>query len=292
MADRLEAEWSRHRPAVFGAAYRLLGSVAEAEDVVQDVWLRAAAADVSGVEDLRAWLVTIAARRSYDVLKSARVQREDYVGPWLPEPLVTGPDAAQQVLVDESVSTAMLLVMETLSPPERVAFVLHDVFSFSFDEIAEVLDVSVPTARKAASRARSRIARARDSTPDAPRSERERLLLTFRGAYLNGDLAALIELLHPDVRYVTDGGGRVTAAQVPILGGQRVAEVMVRVGQGRWRPDRMVLADIGGEPALVCVQDGQVFSVDTLVIDGGRIREYRRVMNPEKLGHLRAVTFG
>src|SRR4029453_5017051 len=125
----LGAGWAAHRPAVFGVAYRLLGSVADAEDVTQDVWLRAAGADLQDIGDLRAWLVTVAARRSYDVLKSARARRETYVGPWLPAPLLTGPDASEAVLVDESVGSAMLLVMEELSPPERVAFILHDVFS-------------------------------------------------------------------------------------------------------------------------------------------------------------------
>lgn len=133
-----DADWEAHRPAVFGAAYRILGTVAEAEDVTQEIWLRAAA-DLSKVRDLRAWLVTLAARTSYNVLQSARVRRESYVGPWLPEPLLTWPDAAAQVLVDESVSTAMLVVMETLTPAERVALLLHDVFDFPFGRIAEVL---------------------------------------------------------------------------------------------------------------------------------------------------------
>ncbi len=166
-ADPLGAGWERHRPAVFGVAYRLLGSVADAEDVTQDVWLRAAGADLGRVEDLRAWLVTVAARRSYDILRSARARRETYVGPWLPEPLLTGPDASQEVLVDESVGTAMLLVMEELSPPERVAFVLHDVFGVEFRRIADVLDASVPGARQLASRARRRVAGARQSVPRA-----------------------------------------------------------------------------------------------------------------------------
>nr|WP_223190456.1 sigma factor [Nonomuraea terrae] len=115
--DALGGEWERYRPAVFGVAYRLLGSVADAEDVTQDVWLRAAGADLGRVDDLQAWLVTVAARRSYDILKSARVRRESYVGPWLPEPLLTGPDASEPVIVDDSVSAAMLLIMEKLSPP-------------------------------------------------------------------------------------------------------------------------------------------------------------------------------
>ena len=263
-------------------AYRLLGSVADAEDVTQDVWLRAAGADLRDIGDLRAWLVTVAARRSYDILKSARFRRETYVGPWLPEPLLTGPDASQPVLVDESVSSAMLLIMEELSPPERVAFVLHDVFGLEFGRIADVLDVSVPGARQLASRARRRVAKAKQSTPQASKAERERVLTAFRAAYEAGDLAGLVRLLHPDAVYVTDGGGKVSAARKPIHGGERVAEVMVRVGR-QWRPDRIDFAEVGGELALVFHREGRVYSVDTVQIADGLITAYRRVINPDKL---------
>ncbi|MEV4811417.1 RNA polymerase sigma factor SigJ [Micromonospora avicenniae] len=284
-ADALGAGWERHRPAVFGVAYRLLGSVADAEDVTQDVWLRAAGADLRDVGDLHAWLVTVAARRSYDILKSARFRRETYVGPWLPEPLLTGPDASQPVLVDESVSSAMLLIMEELSPPERVAFVLHDVFGLEFGRIAEVLDVSVPGARQLASRARRRVAGAKRSAPQASKAERERVLTAFRAAYETGDLAGLVRLLHPDVVYVTDGGGKVSAARRLISGGERVAEVMVRTGR-QWQPDRIDFAEIGGELALVFQREGRVYSVDTVQITGGLISAYRRVMNPDKLARI------
>jgi RNA polymerase sigma-70 factor (ECF subfamily) len=280
--DVLGAEWERHRPAVFGAAYRLLGSVADAEDVTQDVWLRAAGADLRHVGDLRAWLVTVAARRSYDILKSARFRRETYVGPWLPEPLLTGPDASQPVLVDESVSAAMLLIMEELSPSERVAFVLHDVFGLEFGRIAEVLDLSVPGARQLASRARRRVAKAKHSTPRASKAERERVLTVFRAAYEAGDLAGLVRLLHPDVVYVTDGGGEVFAARKLIHGGERVAEVMLRVGH-QWHLDRIDFAEVGGELALVFYREGRVYSVDTVQITDGLITAYRRVINPDKL---------
>lgn len=283
--DRLRDEWSSHRPAVFGAAYRLLGSVADAEDVVQDVWLRASAADLDAVENLRAWLITVSARRSYDILKSARRRRETYVGPWLPEPLLTGPDAAEPVLVDDSVTTAMLLVMETLGPPERVAFVLHDVFGLEFARIAEILDVPAPTARQLASRARRRVAAQRSSSPHASRAERERVLTAFRGAYETGDLAGLVRLLDPDAVYTTDGGGKISAARKPIFGGQRVAEVMVRLGR-RLRPDRIDLVEVGGELSLVFHREGRVYSVDTLQIRDGLITDYRRVINPEKLTHV------
>jgi RNA polymerase sigma factor (sigma-70 family) len=280
--DPLSAEWERHRPAVFGVAYRLLGSVADAEDVAQDVWLRAAGADLQEVDDLGAWLVTVAARRSYDILKSARSRREVYVGPWLPEPLLTGPDASEPVLVDESVGAAMLLIMEELSPPERVAFVLHDVFGFEFGRIAEVLDVSVPAARQLASRARRRVAKAKRSAPQAPKAERERVLATFRAAYEAGDLAGLVRLLHPDAVYVTDGGGKISAARRLIRGGERVAEVILRVGR-QSHLDRMEFAEVGGELALVFRREGRVYAVDTVQITDGLITAYHRVVNPDKL---------
>ncbi|MBN3454551.1 RNA polymerase sigma factor SigJ [Mycolicibacterium sp.] len=283
--DTLGAEWESHRPAVFGVAYRLLGTVADAEDVAQDVWLRAAAADLEQIEDLRAWLVTVAARRSYDILKSARLRRESYVGPWLPEPLLTGPDASESVLVDESVSTAMLLVMEELSPPERVAFVLHDVFGIEFGRIADVLDVSAPAARQLASRARRRVAKAKESAPRASKAERERVLVAFRAAYESGDMAGLVALLHPGAVYVTDGGGEVFAARKLIHGGERVAEVMVRVSR-QWRADRIDFVEVGGELALVFHREGGVYSVDTVQITDGLISAYRRVINPDKLSHV------
>lgn len=282
----LVERWPDLRPAVFGVAYRLLGSVGDAEDVVQDVWLRAMRADRDGVlgpvKDLRGWLVTVAARRAYDVLRSARLRRELYVGPWLPEPLLTGPDASVPVLVDDSVTTAMLIVMEELSAPERVAFVLHDVFDIGFDPIAGLLDVSVVNARQLASRARRRVAEARGASPEATLAERERVLRTFKSAYEQGDLAALVGLLHPDIVYVTDGGGRVFAARKPITGGGRVAEVMVRVGR-QWKPDRIDFVEVGGELALTFRRGDGVFSVDTIGLRDGMIIAYRRVMNPDKL---------
>ncbi|SFT25290.1 RNA polymerase sigma-70 factor, ECF subfamily [Streptomyces sp. ok210] len=281
----LENEWGALRPAVFGAAYRLLGSVADAEDVTQDVWLRAATADLRDVRDLRAWLLTVAARRSYDILKSARARRETYVGPWLPAPLLTGPDASEPVLVDESVGSAMLLVMEELKPPERVAFILHDVFGLEFSQIADVLGASGAAARQLASRARRKMATARQSTPHASRAERERLLTTFRNAYEAGDIAGLVRLLHPDAVYVTDGGGKLAAARKYIHGGARIAMVMVRVGR-QWRPDSIEVIEVGGEPALLLRREGRAVSVDTVEIKDGLVVAYRRVLNPDKLAHL------
>ncbi|MEV4581939.1 RNA polymerase sigma factor SigJ [Nonomuraea jabiensis] len=282
-----EGEWESHRSAVFGAAYRILGTVAEAEDVTQEVWLRAVAADLSEVRDLRAWLVTVAARTSYNVLQSARVRRESYVGPWLPEPLLTGPDAAAQVLVDESVSTAMLVVMETLTPAERVALVLHDVFDFPFARIAEVLDSTPAAARKLASRARARVAAVQER-PRASRAETERLLRAFKAAADAGDIAGLVELLHPEAVYVADGGGEVTAARRPVRGAERIALLAARQIELR-RPDAFEVIEVNGHPALATYHGGELVWLDTVEIADGRITTFRRLVNPEKLarvGHI------
>lgn len=263
-------------------AYRLLGTVADAEDVEQDVWLRASQADLGEVRDLRAWLVTVAARRAYDILRSARVRRETYPGPWLPEPLPTGPDASRPVLVDDSVATAMLLLMERLTPPERVAFVLHDVFETPFGEIAGVLGTTAAAARQLASRARRRLADVREA-PRATREERDRVLAAFRAAYETGDMDGLVALLHPDAVYVTDGGGRTKAARKPITGGERVATVLLRVA--RSHPLGEIHAvEVGGETAFALRRDGALTAIDTFDVGAdGRIRALYRVLNPGKL---------
>ena len=279
-----EADWEVHRPAVFGAAYRILGTVTEAEDVVQDVWVRTTSVDLSEVRDLRAWLVTLAARTSYNVLKSARVRRESYVGPWLPEPLLTGPDAAVQVLMDESVSTAMLVVMETLTPAERVALVLHDVFDFPFGRIAEVLGSTPAASRKLASRARARIA-AVEEKPRASRAETERVLKAFRAAADAGDLAELVALLDPEAVYVADGGGKVTAARRPVTGAEPIARLVAKQIQLR-RPDAVRTIEVNGRPALATYRGGRLVWLDTVEIAGGRITAFRRQVNPDKLAHL------
>ncbi|NUW33507.1 RNA polymerase sigma factor SigJ [Nonomuraea sp. SMC257] len=282
-----EAAWEAHRPAVFGAAYRILGTVAEAEDVTQEVWLRAATADLSEVRDLRAWLVTLAARTSYNVLKSARVRRESYVGSWLPEPLLTGPDAGTQVLMDESVSTAMLVVMETLTPAERVALVLHDVFGFPFGRIAEVLGGTPAASRKLASRARARVA-AVEERPRASRAETERVLKAFKAAADAGNMAGLVELLHPEAVYVADGGGKATAARRPVRGAERIALLAVRQVEIR-RPDGFQVIEVNGHPALATLLGGELVWLDTVEVVDGRITVFRRLANPDKfarLGHI------
>jgi RNA polymerase sigma factor (sigma-70 family) len=285
---RLDDEWARHRPAVFGAAYRITGSAADAEDIAQDVWLRATArGPLDDVRDLRAWLITIAARRAYDVLGSAHARRVDYVGPWLPEPLVTGPDAAEPVLVDETAGTAMLLVLEELSPPERVAFVLHQAFDVPYGTIAEVLGKTPAACRQLASRARRKIAAASPPRP-ADTGERDRVLREFRAAYERRDEAALLALLDPGATYTTDGGGRVFAARKIIAGAGRVATALLRVAV-RQRFG-LVPAEVNGEAAfLVRNRAGRLAAVDTVEVRDGRIVALRRVLNPEKLAAARSA---
>ncbi|PRX04249.1 UNVERIFIED_ORG: RNA polymerase sigma-70 factor (ECF subfamily) [Actinomadura viridilutea] len=286
---RLDAEWPKHRPAVFGAAYRITGSVADAEDVAQDVWLRAAsAASLAEVRDLRAWLVTVAARRAYDLLTSARARREDYVGPWLPEPLLTGPDAAEPVLVDDTVGIAMLLVLERLTPPERVAFVLRQAFEAPYEQIAEVLGKSPAACRQLVSRAGRKIAAAGPSAAAgrrASRAERERVVGAFRAAAESGDGAALLALLDPDATYTTDGGGKTFAARKVIAGAERIATVLVRVTAKL----QITLApvEVNGGPGLLVYSFGRLIGVDAVEVADGRVTAIRRVLNPDKLAGLR-----
>ncbi|MBO2459636.1 RNA polymerase sigma factor SigJ [Actinomadura violacea] len=284
---RLDDEWARHRPAVFGAAYRITGSVTDAEDITQDVWLRAAAKPLDDVRDLRAWLITVAARRAYDLLGSAHARRVDYVGPWLPEPLLTGPDAAEPVLVDETAGTAMLLVLEELSPPERVAFVLHQAFEVPYDAIAEVLGKTPAACRQLASRARRKVAAATPPRP-ADAGERDRVLRAFRAAYERRDEAALLALLDPDATYTTDGGGHVFAARKIIAGPGRVVTALLRVAvRQRFA---LVPAEVNGESALlVRNRAGRLAAVDTVEVRNGRIVAVRRVLNPEKLAAARSA---
>ncbi|MEV0647778.1 RNA polymerase sigma factor SigJ [Phytomonospora sp. NPDC050363] len=281
----LDAEaWRAHRSAVFGVAYRLLGTVSDAEDVVQDTWLRAAGADLTEVRDLRAWLITVAARRSYDVLTSARARRESYVGPWLPEPLLTGPDAAEPVIVDDSISTTMLLALENLTPEERLTTVLNGVFDVPYTEIGEMIGKSAAATRQLASRARKRMAEVTEVHDEHSTAERERILRAFKAAYEEGDLARLIGLLHPDAVYTTDGGGKVNAARKTIVGADKVARVLLGIAAKLGDAYRDV--EFNGRPNLLGYRGEDLTSADAFTITEGRITRIDRVLNPDKLSHL------
>src|SRR4051812_19867136 len=213
LADRFEAL----RPRLLRIAYSHLGSVAEAEDVLQDAWLRLQRVDSEEIRDLPGWLTTTVSRLALDALRSARVRREAYVGPWLPEPIVEEPSPSpeERALQAEDVSLALLVVLESLSANERIAFVLHDIFGYAFDEVARSLQTSPAAARQLASRARKAVEARRPRFPATPEQQRE-IVLAFARAARGGDLDTLMELLHPDGVFTSDGGGVVSAAREPI----------------------------------------------------------------------------
>jgi RNA polymerase sigma-70 factor (ECF subfamily) len=284
-----------HRRRLLGLAYRMLGSIAEAEDAVQDAYLRWHAADRDSVTDPRAFLTTSTTRICLDVLRSARVRREEYVGPWLPEPVVDtkalAPDA--QTELAEDLSIALLLALDRLSPLERAAFLLHDVFDCSFTEVARALERSEPACRQLAARARAHVreARPRDESAadrqDDAASKHEALVLAFVSAARSGDLGALTSLLAEDARLVADGGGKVQAALNVIDGADRIARfISGAVAKGLPEGTTIRFRSVNGLPGLIAYSpDGSVQTV-ALEIEGERIRTIYSMRNPDKLKHL------
>lgn len=284
----------RHRNLLFTVAYRILGTAADAEDAVQDAWIKWSAADRSQVADPKAYLARIVSNEALARLRSARHQRETYVGPWLPEPILTTGDTAETVVDAESVSMAVLVVLETLSPLERAVFVLKEVFDFSHAEIAEALERSEAAVRQAAHRAREHV-RARRPRFTADRSRRREVTERFFAATTGGDVNALMEVLSPDVTLWTDGGGKVRQALKPVLGARTVAAWFAAMGsvtyQGVAPADmRAELIEINGGPGLLFSAPDRVISTVTFDFDAdGRITTIHNVANPDK---LRAVTEG
>jgi len=273
-----------HRSLLFTVAYEMLGSAADAEDVVQETWLRWADVDQSEVRDPRAFLVRIVTRQALNRLRTLARRREDYVGEWLPEPLLTAPDVAEDVELAESVSMAMLTVLETLTPTERAVFVLREVFDLPYDEIAVAVDKTASAVRQVAHRAREHVA-ARRPRVDVDRSEQRRVVERFLAALTTGDVQAFMEVLAPDVVVVADGGGRVTAARHPVVGADKVAALLSMFSSQA--PDALVDSlwlngTLGGR----VVRDGEVDTVMSFVIDGGRITRVYAVRNPHKLRRL------
>jgi RNA polymerase sigma-70 factor (TIGR02957 family) len=287
-AQRDLATFADHRELLFAVAYRLLGSVAEAEDVVQDTWLRWSERDRGDVDSPRAFLATTATRLALTKLTAARARRETYVGPWLPEPLATTPDVAEDAVLAESVSTAMLMVLETLSPLERAVFVLHDVFDFPYAEVAKTIGREEPAVRQLAHRARKHV-QARRPRFETDRALHRQVTEQFLAAVQGGDVATLMELLAPDVTLWTDGGGKVTAARRPIRGADKVSRASValteRLGPG---PITFSYLDLNGQPGLVIYDGaGTLAAAGGIGIVDGKIQEIWAVRNPEKLGGLR-----
>jgi len=280
------------RPAAFAIAYRMLGSVAEAEDVVQEALLRLHTALERGdrIESPRAYVATVATRLSIDVLRSARVRRETYVGEWLPEPLVTdaSADPARQAEMSDSLSLAFLVLLESLSPEQRAAFLLHDVFGYGYGEVAEIVGKSEDNARQLAARARRHLDERRPRF-EASREERDELARRFFAATREGDVDGLKELLAEDVVLHGDGGGKVPALARAVHGAQRVAQTL-----GAWSkqaariPDiSFRLVEVNGQPGAIAMDaDGNIINVMALDIADGRVQAIRSMVNPEKLAHL------
>ncbi|MFD0901253.1 RNA polymerase sigma-70 factor [Actinomadura sediminis] len=278
--------YDEHRRLLFATAYRMLGSVADAEDVLQDAWLKWNSADRDAVRNPRAYLVRTVTNLALNRLTSARAARETYVGPWLPEPLLTSPDAAAETEMAENVSTAMLVVLETLGPVERAVFVLREVFGYSHAEIAEALDRPEPTVRQIARRARAHV-QARRPRFDTDRARREEITERFIAACSGGDLTAVMELLAPDVTAWSDGGGKITAARRPLHGADHVARWFLGVLA------KPVSAGVTLEPAVINGETGVLFTVGdarvgalTFGVADGRMRDLRFQFNPDKLSGL------
>jgi RNA polymerase sigma-70 factor (ECF subfamily) len=283
-----------HRPRLFALAYRLLGSRSDAEDIVQDAWLRWQGADTAAIRDPEGWLVTATTRLGLDRLRAMRNARVQYVGPWLPEPLEIAldpdplHDPAQRHALADEVSVAFLALLEQLKPDERAAFLLKDVFDYDYPDIAPLLEHSPANCRQLVHRARQRLQAGKPRFDVSPAQHRD-LLTRFMEASQRGDQAAILSLLHANAEMVSDGGGRVTAALRPLLGAERIAQLYWAIARRNGaHPAR--LGYVNGEPAILRFQGAHLHSITLVSIDGERIAQVLSVLNPEKLTAL--VTAG
>jgi RNA polymerase sigma-70 factor (ECF subfamily) len=278
-----------HRNLLFTVAYEMLGSAADAEDVLQETWLRWAGVDLDTVQNQRAYLVRITTRQALVRLRTLGRRRESYVGSWLPEPLLTVPDVAEDVELADSVSMAMLLVLETLTPTERAVFVLREVFAVEYDEIAEAVDKSPAATRQIAHRARAHVAARRPRGVVSPAETRD-ALEAFQRAVETGDLQRLLDILAPDVVLLGDGGGVKQAVLRPVVGADRVARVLA-AGLGRVAAVASLQpVQVNGHPALLLRLDGEIDTVIAVRVDDGLITGLYAVRNPEKLSHIERET--
>ncbi len=284
------------RPRAFAIAYRMLGSVAEAEDVVQEAMLRyhREVADPDGpqIDSPQAWLSTVVSRLALDELRSARARREVYVGEWLPEPLVgvggaESDDPAREAETADSLSLAFLVVLESLTPEQRASFLLHDVFDYRFDEIATIVGTSPANARQLASRARREV-EARRPRFETSAEQRERLADGFFAAFGEGDVAGLERVLAEDIELHGDGGGKVPALAQPISGRVRVARTMSAwmKAASKWGELSLDRVSVNGQPGALLAVEGTVAAVMSLEIADGQIRAVRSLVNPDKLAHV------
>jgi RNA polymerase sigma-70 factor, ECF subfamily len=297
------AAFDQHRDLLFGVAYRVLGRATDAEDVVQDAWLRWRDVDHGSVVDVRAYLVKVTTRLAIDRLRSAQRRRETYVGPWLPEPILTGgaglagatdlteligPDVADEVTHADTVSLAMLVVLETLSPLERAVFVLREAFALPYAEIGEVLDRTEAAVRQLARRARDHV-RERRPRYDADPATQQRVTERFLAAAGSGDLASLLQVLAPDVTLHGDGGGVVKAPLRVISTADKVGRFLLGIATNAPPEPQAYLASVNGQVAVVVTSRGAVHSVLALDVTDGRVTMVRLIANPDKLGALRDI---
>src|SRR6478736_3214456 len=285
---RIDDPFVEHRSLLFTVAYELLGSAADAEDVLQESWLRWAGVDRDDVRDARAYLVRIVTRQSLNHLRSVSRRREDYVGEWLPEPLLTSPDVAEDVELAESLSIAMLTVLETLGPSERAVFVLHEVFDMPYDEIADAVGKTPAAVRQIAHRAKEHVT-ARRPRVSVDRTEQEQVMERLVAALNTGDLQGLMDVLAPDVVSVADGGGKVRGAALrPIIGADRLARYLV--GSMAKVTGTLVATPtwINGLPSIRMELDGVLAGVVTLTVEDGRVTQIYSIANPDKLGWVDA----
>ncbi|OMC45384.1 RNA polymerase subunit sigma-24 [Mycobacterium sp. IS-2888] len=278
------------RPLLFTIAYEILGSATEADDVLQDSYLRWADVDLATVRDTKSYLAQLVTRQALNALRAGARRREEYVGPWLPEPLLTDDqDPSADVVLAESVSMAMLVLLETLSPDERAVFVLREVFGFDYADIAEAVGKPAPTVRQVAHRAREhvRARRKRFDTVDAHRNAE--ITAQFLATAANGDVEALIAMLAPDATWMADSGGKVSAARRPVVGAERVARAiagLMRKMSKLWAAVRIEMVTCNSAPAVLVYQDEHLEMVITLEIAGDKITNFYVMRNPDKLAAL------
>jgi RNA polymerase sigma-70 factor (ECF subfamily) len=274
-----------HRNLLFTVAYEMLGSAADAEDVLQETWLRWVGVDLGTVREERAYLVRIVTRRALDRLRTLGRRRESYVGPWLPEPLLTTPDVAEDVELADSVSMAVLLVLETLAPIERAVFVLREVFDLEYDEIAEAVDKSPAAVRQIAYRARAHVAARRPRGTVSP-AETRAALQAFQRAVETGDLQGLLDTLAPDVVALSDGGGVKHAMLRPIVGAREVVRLLSALWYRRGVTRSVEPVQVNGGPGLLVRVNGEIDGVLAVRVENGRVAGLYHVRNPEKLSRV------
>jgi RNA polymerase sigma-70 factor (ECF subfamily) len=274
------------RGRIFGLAYRMLGSRADAEDIVQDTYVRWHGAALKRIESPEAWLVTTATRLAIDRLRRLKTEREAYVGPWLPEPIVTEAPPDRNLDLADDLSMAFLMLLERLAPEERAAFLLHDVFDVGYSDIASVIEKSEPACRQVVHRARERV---RDDRVrfDVSETARSSLFSKFTAALEARDEQALLALFAPDATWTADGGGKTAAAPTPVVGAARIAKLAISLREKFWADNRTLeVATVNGEPALVVRDGGRLTATMSIATDGQRIVAVYAVVNPDKLVEL------